>query len=274
MSEGVKPKFLNEIVTILQEDLDSDETIKAVFNLIRKTIPFNAATLFLYDEEEDTLEVFHQEGEYVVDLANQVELERGKGLSSWMTRKKEPIVLPSLSQSRPGKDKKINSFVSMPLWVGDKLIGVLNLSHKKEDFYDNEEIEKYETIATQVSNIVERIELRRELVKKNRILQNTVKKLKETRAELVEKEKLAAVGEVAVTVNHKINNPLTNIIGLAEVLRVAYNAGKEDKVREGLKGILEQAKRIEKVTKKLTEIEEMKSIDYVDGKKMLDLDDE
>jgi len=269
MSKKVKTEFLNEIVTILQKGLKSQETFVAVFNLLENTIPYTSATLFLYDDKKDTLEVIHQKGKYIADLASEIPFERGMGISSWVSRQREPIVLESLDKSRPGKDKRFNSFISIPLWVADKLIGVLNLGHEDSGYYSIAEKEDYRIVGSQVSMIVEKINLRSQLEQKNRELTETLDKLNTAQTSLIEKEKLATIGEVAVTVNHEINNPLTSIIGMAEILEIAFNTGNEAKVRDGLKGILKQARKIQKVTEKLNKVKEHKSVNYHGSTDML-----
>ncbi|MFP4547682.1 MAG: GAF domain-containing protein [Fidelibacterota bacterium] len=271
MSKKVKTEFLSEIVVILQQGLKSQDTFVAVFNLLENTIPFTSATLFLYDESKDELNVIHQKGKYIADLASEIPFSRGMGISSYVSRQREPIILESLEKSRPGKDKRFNSFISIPLWVGEKLIGVLNLGHEDSGYYSQQEKEDYKIVGSQISMIVEKIDLRSKLENKNMELTTALDKLHKAQEELVSKEKLATIGEVAVTVNHEINNPLTSIIGMAEILEIAYNAGNSKKVLEGLKGILKQAKKIQKVTEKLNKVKEAKSINYHGDINMLEI---
>ncbi|MCF7886285.1 MAG: GAF domain-containing protein [Candidatus Marinimicrobia bacterium] len=273
MENSFNTRFLNEIVTILQKGMDSQDTFEAIFNLLKKNIYFDSATLFLYKKQKDKLKVIHSKGEDIVDLASEFNFERGNGISSWISKQKEPIILPSLEKSRPGEDHRFSSFVSMPLWAADKLIGVFNLGHYEPNFYQRDDISKFRIVANQLSMIMEKIQLQKKLQEKNTKLKNTVAKLKKTHKKLIQKERLAAIGEVAVTVNHEINNPLTSIIGLAEVLELAFNTGKKEKVKEGLQGILKEAKRIQKVTQKLANVSESKSISYLNSQKMIDIND-
>ncbi|MBN2280450.1 MAG: GAF domain-containing protein [Candidatus Marinimicrobia bacterium] len=269
MSKKVKTDFLNEIVTILQKGLKSQDTFIAVFSLLESTIPYTSATLFLYDEKKDALNVIHQKGKYIADLASEIPFDRGMGISSWVSRQREPVVLESLDKSRPGKEKRFNSFVSIPLWVADKLIGVLNMGHEDPGYYSVAEKEDYRIVGSQISMIVEKINLRSQLEQKNKELTETLEKLNTAQTTLIEKEKLATIGEIAVAVNHEINSPLTSIIGLAEILEIAFNTGNEKKVREGLKGILKQARKIQKVTEKLNNVREVKTMNYHGSTDML-----
>ncbi|MDB6032477.1 MAG: hypothetical protein JWM16_2815 [Verrucomicrobiales bacterium] len=50
-------------------------------------------------------------------------------------------------------------------------------------------------------------------------LERTVETLKTTQAQLVQSEKLSAIGEFVAGVTHELNNPLTSVIGFAELLQ-------------------------------------------------------
>ena len=84
-------------------------------------------------------------------------------------------------------------------------------------------------------------------------------------------ERLEAVRETAVTVNHEVNNPLMSILGTAQILLLS-NVDLSDDTREKLKRIERDVKRIAEVTKRLQTLDELKREDYIaDGPKMIDL---
>jgi len=263
-----KIEFLSEIVSILQKGLGTGETYEAIFDLLEKSVPFDSATLYLYHKNQNSLEVIHQKGEDIVELAGEIPFERGDGLSSWVSKQKKPVILQSLAKARPGKEGRFNSFVSMPLWSGEVLIGVLNLGHQEPNMFKLEDQDDFAIVSTQITLVLEKILLQKKLQEHNLKLQKALNDLEKTQKKLIEKERLAAIGEIVVAVNHEINNPLSYIIGMSEILELTMQTADPQQIKEGLKAILSQAKRIQKTTQKLLEIDSSETQEYVGGTRM------
>jgi C4-dicarboxylate-specific signal transduction histidine kinase len=73
--------------------------------------------------------------------------------------------------------------------------------------------------------------------------------LREAQARVVEAQKLAAIGQLGAGVAHEINNPLTGILGHAQLLLEEWPLG--DERREPLEKIEQLARRCRDVTQKL-----------------------
>ena len=91
--------------------------------------------------------------------------------------------------------------------------------------------------------------------------------------ELLEKERLGAVVETAVTVNHEINNPLTAILGNVQLMLLKRDTLDEE-LRRKLETIEEAAMKIRDVTQKLLNLTSARSVEYSEGASMLDLSDD
>lgn len=88
---------------------------------------------------------------------------------------------------------------------------------------------------------------------------------------MVKAERLAAIGEVAVTIRHEVNNALAAIVGEAGLLKA--NAGRmQNEDRQGVETILEMANRIGADLRKLEALEEAPTTTYLGDTKMVDLD--
>jgi len=88
--------------------------------------------------------------------------------------------------------------------------------------------------------------------------------------EALDKERLAAVVETAVTVNHEINNPLTAILGNVQLLLLKRD-DLDEELRKKLEVIEHSAGRIRDVTLKLMKLTTARTVEYAEGTDMLDL---
>ena len=267
----VATDFLHEIVTLLQKGLGEGETMEAVFQMVERSVPFESATLFLYNDEQDKLEIMHQQGPEVVDLIREFPFSRSMGLASWVSQQTNPIILESLTKARPGKERLFESFVSLPLRTAKQLIGVLNLGHSTANMYLKSDLEAFRVLAEELSVLVEMFVLRQKLQEQNPKLSVALNDLQAAQGKLVEQERLAAIGELVVTVNHEINNPLTSIIGLAEILSISAASLPPAKLQEAAKGIIRESKRIQEITSRLSRIKNSATTNYVGNTQMTQL---
>lgn len=90
--------------------------------------------------------------------------------------------------------------------------------------------------------------------------------------EIIDKARLSAVTDTAVTVNHEVNNPLTAILGNVQLLLSRPQGLSEDTIKK-LRVVEESALKIRDVTQKLLKLTHVRSVEYSEGSTMLDLHD-
>jgi len=263
--------FLRRVSAILNKSLTSPDAsaYSAVFDILDEVIEYESATLFVANPDSEVLEVAQSRGPVIVDLIATVGFEHGHGLSGWTGSRREPLVLASLGGENV--ERGFCSMVSVPLWIDERLTGVLNLGHIKPDFFSVENSNDYAELGLQLTIVVEQLRLRSQLRDKNLQLEKLLAELKEAQSSLVEKERLAAIGELVVKVNHEINNPLAAIISFTDLL-IMNNTIDDDQARSNLDSIKEAAYRIHELTKALKKIESSGTDDYLEGVKMLKLE--
>ena len=89
--------------------------------------------------------------------------------------------------------------------------------------------------------------------------------------ELVRAEKLATVGQMVITINHEINNPLSIISNNAQTLRLLHPE-LDEKIAAKLAKIEEQVERIVAVTERLRRMDEVVTSEYIaSGPRMVDV---
>lgn len=101
-----------------------------------------------------------------------------------------------------------------------------------------------------------------------RELQRANKELKETQQQLAKSERLAAIGQVVVSVNHNINNPLGVIKGQAQFL---IGRVKDKETKRRLRIMEKQADRISEVMGRLRRMTDPGVRKYVGDISMIDL---
>jgi K+-sensing histidine kinase KdpD len=93
----------------------------------------------------------------------------------------------------------------------------------------------------------------------------------EIQEDQIKSERLKAMIETAVTINHEVNNPLSVVLGYAQLLLSRKEELAQDTV-DKLKKIEQGALRIREVTRKLSKMIEPVIVKYAGEVKMVDLE--
>jgi DNA-binding response OmpR family regulator len=80
---------------------------------------------------------------------------------------------------------------------------------------------------------------------------------------------LARIGETSVALQHELNNPLTSLLATAELMKL--DAEQNGTSTEDIGVIIEQARRIADLVKRMGELRDPHSVPYAGEAKMLDL---
>lgn len=95
------------------------------------------------------------------------------------------------------------------------------------------------------------------------------RRMRRIQRSLVEAKQLAALGKVAVALQHEINNPLAVIIGNAYIVRSTETSAAERDA--ALHAVEEAAMRIASVVQQTKDLEQLRTTEYLAGVEMIDL---
>ncbi len=145
------------------------------------------------------------------------------------------------------------SYLGVPLRTSQgEIIGTICSFHQQPRKYNSEELEIVELFAERAATAIDNYQLYQQQCKFNERLEAEVAKrteeLKAAQAKLVEKERLAAIGEFASGIIHEIRNPFTTMkMGLNYFNKI----DKSEASQMRLSLALEEADRVERLLQEI-----------------------
>ena len=269
-SDNIKDiRLLYEISLLLRSDSRPEEIFKDALKKVKDAVGCSSASLFVTDVKSGRLEEVATVGKRV-ELIESIDFDLGTGFSAWVAKQRRSVVIPNLRENR---HKHFSSFVSTPLISGETLIGVMNLGHSKPDAFSGEDLQFLEIIAEQLALLIERTRFEKELIAKNHKLLDAQDEIKKQQRQLIDMERFQALAQMAASINHEINNPLTTVIGNLELLLMT-KPDMDKMIVQKLNTVLQEARRIAEITQKLRNIKRVVLDNYLENtdEKMVDLE--
>jgi GAF domain-containing protein/CheY-like chemotaxis protein len=205
--------ILHEMGKTLSSTLDLDELLKKALELLREHWGYALCGIFFLDREKNELylkQVIGRNLEEVKNLRFRVGVD---GIVGWVAQTGEPLYVPDVSEDSryiPGSLEG-KSEAAFPLKVRDQVIGVLDIESEEFRGFDDEDLKVLSSFASQASISIENAQLFSDL-------KQTLKELKQAQDQIIQTEKLRAMGEMASGVAHDFNNVLAVILGNIQLL--------------------------------------------------------
>jgi len=228
---------LYEMGKTLSSTLDLDNLFKKALELLKDRLGYTACAILLLDREREELYMKQALG------ANAEQLKKVKfrvgidGIVGWAAKTGELVYVPDVSKDSryiPG-GLSIKSEAAFPLKARDQLCGVLNIESDELNGFDEEDLKTLSSFASQMSISIENAQLFSDL-------KQTLQELKQAQDQIVQAEKLRAMGEMASGVAHDFNNVLAVVLGNIQLLLHQLDRLSPEEVREGLKVIERSSK--------------------------------
>jgi transcriptional regulator with GAF, ATPase, and Fis domain len=264
-SEELKSDFqvLSEICRLIREASLEKKTCENILRLVGKSVEYSSASLFWLDKRENQIEELSSVGKKV-DLIDFVKFNTGSGFSAWVAMEKRPILLSNLHRKR--FKNGIRSFLSIPLTLGDQLLGVMNFSHIKANAFGPKDLKFLASVSGPISLGLERMFHYSEMEKREKELEETRSYLREIQSELLKNEKRVTLSQILGHLDRKIKSPLSGIAENAQFLLKSMSSQDElgltssvkclnQKFKRRLREITTEANQISKATEKLLKME-------------------
>lgn len=215
-----KTHRLNALIKISQA-LNSERSISRLLSIIAdsatKLMKTEAGSIVLKDEKSGEL-VFEATDKRHMQVLK-MRLASGTGIIGKVINSGEKLIIEDFQQD-PRAYKKIDkktgftthSAVCVPIRIGNRIIGALEvLNRVVPQPFTMEDMRLFDSLADLSAIAIENARLYENLSQQINSLEQKNIELNDTRAKLVNSEKLAIIGEMAAGMSHEIRNLITPI---------------------------------------------------------------
>jgi signal transduction histidine kinase/DNA-binding response OmpR family regulator len=233
--------------TVKLEDL-----LQLVMDLIQKGLQADEGSL-LFVDDSNKLYIACSIG-LKEEVTRKVHLRIGEGVAGLAAQQRRELLLIGGLEKYPEfkgieSNSRVSSSIVVPLVHQEKLIGVLTLNRiLGHENFNSTDLHHASIFASQVAQAVRNAQLFKALETKVDELRKAYKMLDDTKTQLVETEKLAAIGRLVSGIAHEINNPLTSVLGYTELL-LTSNASSA--MKGDLETVLHEAQRCQRIVQDL-----------------------
>jgi signal transduction histidine kinase/CheY-like chemotaxis protein len=228
---------LYEVGKVLSSTLDLSRLLEKGLELLHGRLGYDSCGILMVDDLRKDLfikQVVGRDFESVKHLRFRIGID---GIVGWVAKTGEPYYAPDVS-----KDShyfvgapEIKSEAAFPLRVGEEVIGVLNVESHTLRGFDEDDLKVLSSFSSQMSISIENAQLFSEL-------KRTLTELKQAQEQIIQTEKLKALGEMASGVAHDFNNLLAVILGNIQLLSYQLDQLGLEEIRERLKAIERSSK--------------------------------
>ena len=249
---------LTDMVEMAARIPSVQDLLAHVLERTMRTIHASIGSIMLLDHERQTLRLAVSRG--LPDDANRaVELKVGEGVAGKVAQMGEPVLVEDIEKdprfAKPNDPKYGGgSFICMPLRIGDRMVGVINLAKKEHagngpqtppfsvaDFQFLNTLMTYTAYAVTNARLLE--EAQRAAQQLDAVVEDQKLRLTLAQKQMLQAAKLSALGELVAGVAHELNNPLTVLVSYAELL--SRNAPESMRARlQVMQEASERARRI------------------------------
>jgi len=234
---------LNAIAVAGTQSLDLDEILNVTLRHLVELFQADTGGVYLFDESSQSLRrrAAHGHLRGLPEVRVQGEFwERARSEHAEVITPEHLAQLPS-EVAEYVRAEGLLSWLWVIMWAKDKIIGVLGISSRSPREFSAGDHNLMIAIGRQVATTIDKVHLYEETCK-------AYEDLRRTQEQLLQSEKMSAVGQLISGVAHELNNPLTAILGYAQLLE---QEPLEQRHRDFVEKLHRQARRTHRIVQNL-----------------------
>lgn len=238
---------LNAIAELLSQSSPLDELLTRALSKVAEVFGADLAGIHLLDEPARALRQFAIAGrrsrdaapapasEFPAPLLQQLRQVRALLLSG-----SAPVLPDNLKDLQ--RSEAILSSQVVVLWAKDRILGTMLIGSRDVREFSTAELNLLAAVGNQIAATID----------KSRLLEETreaYESLRHAQEQLLQSEKMAAVGQLISGVAHELNNPLTAILGYTQLLQSEETLAP--KAADFIEKLQKQAQRTHRIVQNL-----------------------
>src|SRR3990172_6333439 len=189
--------------------------------LVSEELGVERVSLMLLDDRKGQMRIFASRG-LDAEVVGKVRLNVGEGIAGWVAKEGKPVLVKDvLTDPRVNRSlisTHATSFISAPMVISipillqEEVLGVINVTNRRSGLpFEEEDMAYLYGLAGQAAMAIERTKQLDEL-------QEAYESLKTAQKDLVDSERVRALGQLAAGIAHDFNNLLHGILGRTQLL--------------------------------------------------------
>jgi PAS domain S-box-containing protein len=259
---------LNAMAVAAAQSFDLDEILNLTLRQVVSLFGAESGSVYLSDSDAPTYRRRAAWGPRSRDKMRVAEISFEGGFGDLIMRSRTEVVTAEYLPHLPPKVAEFlrsdadRSWIWVLFWGKDAPVGIMGLcSHAGYEYSSNDE-NLLVAISRQLATTIEKVRLYEETCR-------AYEDLRKTQEQLLQSEKMSAVGQLIAGVAHELNNPLTAILGYAELLE---SEGLNNRAQDYVSKLFKQAQRTHRVVQNLLSFARQRKPqrEEVDIRKVLD----
>ena len=238
---------LNAMAVIATQSFDLDEILNLTLRQVLGLLSAEAGSIYLTDGEEGIFRRRADWGQRSSDRPRMGEIRLPGGFGHLVTLSRTEVITPDYLPHLPPlvaefvRAEGLSSWIWVLLWSKDKPVGMMGVSRSHVRDYSTNDENLLVAVARQLGTTIEKVRLYEETCR-------AYEDLRRTQEQLLQSEKMSAVGQLIAGVAHELNNPLTAILGYAQLLE---GEGLGIRAADYVSKLFKQAQRTHRVVQNL-----------------------